>query len=78
MRGKNSEKSARLMALAHAIQEGCFNPETVNMAEIGEMLGVSRGTIMRDLNEIQSMLDESKKIQAKLRNSPITNSHRNE
>lgn len=76
MRGKNSQKSARIVALAHAIQEGYFNPTNVNMSDLARGLGVSRGTIMRDLVEVDEMLDEAKRIQSVLRSLPTTETHR--
>jgi len=47
-------KAARLLALAHTIQEGYFDPNNVNMSEVAVNLGVSRGTIMRDLRLVES------------------------
>ena len=76
MSAKMDTKAARLIALGHAIQEGYFNPETVNMSDLARALGVHRGTIMRDLCAVQSMLDESRRIQAILRNTATTTTRR--
>ena len=76
MSAKMDAKAARLIALAHAIQDGYFDPKTVNMADVAAKLGVSRGTIMRDLRLVESMIDESKRLQAILRNNPTGTTHR--
>ena len=71
MSARVDAKAARLLALAHAIQEGYFNPDNVNMSEVAVNLGVSRGTIMRDLRLVESLMNESKRLQAILRNNPV-------
>lgn len=76
MDNRRGEKSARIIALAHAIQEGYFDPATVNMSEVAKALDLHRGTIMRDLRIVEGVLDEAKEIQAKLRSIPVTNTHR--
>lgn len=76
MSSKSNIKSARLMALGYAIQEGYFDPDTVNMSDIAEVFCVHRGTIMRDLREVQAMLDTAKEYQTVLRNASLGESKR--
>ena len=76
MSTKVGEKTARLLALAHTIQEGYLNPDTINMAELANLLDVHRGTIMRDLRVVQDVMDRSKEIQAMIRNNPISDNPR--
>lgn len=76
MRGKNSQKTARLLALHHAIESGTFNPDSVSYTDLAAALGVSRGTIMRDLQEMESFVKESRKLQTVLRNATLTETHR--
>ncbi len=37
MDNRRGEKSARIIALAHAIQEGYFDPSRVNMSEVAKL-----------------------------------------
>ena len=76
MSAKMDAKAARLLALGHAIQEGYFDPNKVNMSELATALGVSRGTIMRDLRAVESMMDDAKLLQTILRNTPTTTTRR--
>lgn len=76
MDNRRGEKSARIIALAHAIQEGYFDPDTVNMSEVAAALDLHRGTIMRDLRIVEGVMDEAKEIQSKLRNLPTTSTYR--
>lgn len=76
MRGKNSQKSARIIALAMAIQERLFNPDTVNMSELAACFGLHRGTIMRDLREVQAMLKEAGEIYDVIRRAKLDDSYR--
>lgn len=71
-------KAARLIALSHAIQEEYFDPDTVNMSDVARALGVSRGTIMRDLDVVNEMMESAKQMQATLRSTPTTTSRRND
>lgn len=76
MDNRRGEKSARIIALAHAIQEGYFDPDKVNMSEVAKLLDLDRSTVMRDLRIVEGVLDEAKAIQAKLRNAPVANTYR--
>ena len=73
---KSSQKSARIIALAMAIQERIFNPDTVNMSELADCFGLHRGTIMRDLREVQSMLKEAGAIYDVIRRAKLDDSYR--
>lgn len=76
MNSRGDTKAARLVALGHAIQEGYFDPGTVNMSDLARTLGVNRSTILKDLRVISEILDESKQIQTTLRNTPTTTTRR--
>ncbi len=56
--------------------QGYFDPNNVNMSEVAVNLGVSRGTIMRDLRLVESLMSESKRLQAILRNNPVGTTRR--
>ena len=73
---KSSQKSARIIALARAIQERIFNPDTVNMSELADCFGLHRGTIMRDLREVQSTMKEADSLYKIMRNATLTDSYR--
>ena len=76
MSARTDTKAARLVAFGHAIQEGYFDPATVNMSDLARLLGVHRATIMRDLESVQEVIEESKRIQAQLRSAPTTETFR--
>ena len=76
LKDSRGEKSARIIALAHAIQEGYFDPDTVNMSEVATALDLNRSTIMRDLRIVEGVMGEAKEIQAKLGNLPTTTNTR--
>lgn len=76
MSHKTSTKAARLVAFGHAIQEGYFDPERVNMSDLARMMNVHRSTIMRDLRSVQEVIEEAKRLQAMLRQTPVSESYR--
>lgn len=73
---KTMTKAARAIALGYAIQQQLFDPKTVNMADLAEAFGVHRGTIMRDLREVEAMLETAKQYQARIRSLNHGESHR--
>lgn len=76
MSARTDTKAARLVAFAVATELGLFDPATVNMSELARLLGVHRATILRDLGSVQVVIDESKRIQALLCQTPVTETHR--
>lgn len=76
MSQRTDTKAARLVAFGHAIQEGYFDPTTVNMSDLARLLGVHRATIMRDMECVQAVIDESRRIQALLRQTPVSETYR--
>lgn len=76
MSQRTDTKAARLVAFAVAIELGLFDPATVNMSDLARLLRVNRSTIMRDLDSVQVVIAESKRIAALLRQSPVTETHR--
>ena len=73
---RSGTRTARLIALSMAIQEGQFDPDNANMSEIATALGVNRSTIMKDFDVIRSVFVESGEMQAKLRSTSVANSYR--
>ena len=73
---RSGTRTARLIALSMAIQEGQFDPDNANMSEIADALGVNRSTIMKDFDVIRSVFVESGEMQAKLRSTSVANSYR--
>ena len=73
---RSGTRTARLIALSMAIQEGQFDPDNANMSEIAKALGVNRSTIFKDFDVIRSVFSESGEMQAKLRNANVSSSYR--
>ena len=73
---KNETKAARLIALGFAIQNGYFDPDTVNMSEMAKVFEVDRSTIMRDLEVVNDVIETTKKYQAILRDKQFNESLR--
>lgn len=76
MKSRVGTRTARLIALSMAIQEQLFDPQSVNMSDIAKVIGVNRSTILKDFAVLNSVFDEAREMQAKLRNAPPTISHR--
>lgn len=78
MSARTDTKAARLVAFGHAIQEGYFDPKRVNMSELARLMNVHRSTIMRDLENMQAVIDEAKRLQAMLRQTPVGETFRSQ